>query len=145
MIAVIQVTIKSGLVPLIAQICYFRLEIIGALRSHQRDTLSEAAVSLRKMVTFVTWLISRTEFLVQNLFYNDIFVDVLFRGWDGDRKSSRGLPNTSTFVPSDRSQCLYCVLPIVRCAFGAHLDVGLAERRTPCRFVGNLTFLSLFL
>ena len=26
------------------------------------------------------------------------------------------------------------------CAFGAHLDVGLSERRTPCRFVGNLTF-----
>ena len=33
----------------------------------------------------------------------------------------------------------------MRCAFGAHLDVGLAERRTPCRFVGNLTFPSLFL
>jgi len=34
---------------------------------------------------------------------------------------------------------------IMRCALGAHLDVGLAERRTPCRFVGNLTFPSLFL
>jgi len=34
MIAVIQVTIKSGLIPLIAQIHYFRFEIIGALRSH---------------------------------------------------------------------------------------------------------------
>ena len=31
------------------------------------------------------------------------------------------------------------------CAFGAHLDVGLAERRAMCRFVGNLTFPSLFL
>jgi len=28
----------------------------------------------------------------------------------------------------------------MRCAFGAQLDVGLAERRAPCRFVGNLTF-----
>ena len=27
----------------------------------------------------------------------------------------------------------------MRCACGAHLDVGLWERRTPCRFVGNLT------
>ena len=27
----------------------------------QRDTLSEAVVSLRTVVTFVTWLISRTE------------------------------------------------------------------------------------
>ena len=32
----------------------------------------------------------------------------------------------------------------MRCAFGAHLDVSLAERRTPCRLVGNLTFPSLF-
>ena len=28
----------------------------------ERDTLSEAVVSLRTLVTFVTWLISRTEF-----------------------------------------------------------------------------------
>jgi len=28
----------------------------------ERDTLSEAAVSSRTVVTFVTWLISRTEF-----------------------------------------------------------------------------------
>jgi len=101
----------------------------------QRDTLSEAVVSLRTVVTFVTWLISRTEFLVWNLFYNDIFLDVLFKRLDGERRLSRCLPSTSTFVPNDRSQCLYCVLPIMRCAFGAHLDVGLAERRTPCRFV----------
>ena len=33
----------------------------------------------------------------------------------------------------------------MRCAFGVHLDVGLAERPTPCRFVGNFTFPSLFL
>jgi len=28
----------------------------------EQDTLSEAVVSLRTLVTFVTWLISRTEF-----------------------------------------------------------------------------------
>jgi len=90
------------------------------------------------------WFLEQS-FLVRNLFYNDTFADFLLRGWHGNRKSSRCLPNTSTFVPNDRSQCLYCVLPIMRCAFGAHLDVGLAERRTPCRFVGNLTFPFLFL
>jgi len=62
-------------------------------------------------------------------------VDILLRGWDGERRLSRCLPNTSTFVPNDRSQCLCCVLPIMLCAFGAHLDVGLAERSTPCRFI----------
>jgi len=90
------------------------------------------------------WFLEQS-FLVRNLFYNDTFFDVLFRDWNGDRKSSRCLPNTSTFLPNDPSQCLYCVLPIMRCTFGAHLDVGLAERRTPCRFVGNLTFPFLFL
>ena len=37
-----------------------------------------------------------------------------------------------------RSQCLCCFLPIIRCACGAHLDVGLAQQRSPCRFVGTL-------
>jgi len=106
----------------------------------KRDTLSDTVVSLRTVVTFVIWLISRTSFLVRNLFYDDIFVEVLLRGWDGERKSSRrsSLPNTSTFVPNDRSQYLYCVLPIIWCAFEAHLDVGLAERPAPCRFVENV-------
>jgi len=31
-------------------------------RGEKRDTLSEAAVSSRTVVTFVTWLISRIEF-----------------------------------------------------------------------------------
>jgi len=46
----------------------------------ERDTLSEAAVSSRAMVTvtFVTWSSSGTEFLIEKLLYNDIFVDVLF-------------------------------------------------------------------
>ena len=69
----------------------------------------------------------------------------VLRGSDIKGKLSRSLPNTSTFVPIDRSQCLHCVLPIMRCAFGAQLDISLAEGRTPCRFVGNLTFPFLFL
>ena len=40
----------------------------------QRDTLSEATVTLRTVVTFVTWLISRTEFLVEKVFYNANFL-----------------------------------------------------------------------
>jgi len=40
----------------------------------ERDSLSEAAVSSRTVVTFVTWLISRTEFssseLVQERFFS---------------------------------------------------------------------------
>jgi len=46
--------------------------------------------------------------------------------------------NTSTFVPNGRLQCLYYALPTMQFAFGAHLDVGLAERSTPCRFIGSL-------
>jgi len=70
---------------------------------------------------------------------------VVLRGSDSKEKLSRSLPNTSTFVPNDCSQCLHCVLAIMWCAFGAHLDVGIAERRTPYRFVGNFTFPFLFL
>jgi len=36
----------------------------GRREPFQRDTLSEATVTLRTVVTFVTCLISRTEFLV---------------------------------------------------------------------------------
>ena len=45
-----------------------------------------------------SWCLEES-FLVRNLFYNDTFIDVLFGGWDGDRKSSHCLSNTSTFVP----------------------------------------------
>ena len=100
----------------------------STVHGEERDTPSEAVVSLRTVVTFVAWFISRTEFSSSELFYNDIFLDVFFKRLDCERRLSRCLPNTSTFVPNDRSQCLCCVLPIVRCAFGAHLDVGLAER-----------------
>ena len=34
----------------------------SSVHGGERDTLSEAAVSVRTVVTFVTWLISRTEF-----------------------------------------------------------------------------------
>jgi len=33
-----------------------------------------------------------------------------------ERRSSHCLPKTNTSVPDDRSQCLYCVLHIIRCA-----------------------------
>jgi len=39
----------------------------------ERDTLSEAVVSLRTVVTFVTWLISRTEFSSSELVLNRHF------------------------------------------------------------------------
>ena len=58
-------------------------------------------------------------FLVWNFIYNDIFVDVLLRGWNSQRKLSRFLPNTITFVPNNFSQCFHCVLSIMRCAFGS--------------------------
>jgi len=45
------------------------------------------------------------------------------------------LPDLSTFASYDRLQHLFYVLPIMWCAFGAHLDVGLAERLAPCRFI----------
>ena len=45
------------------------------------------------------------------------------------------MPNTSTFVPNDRSQCLYCVLPIMRCAFGAHIDEPRADSLEISRFL----------
>ena len=37
---------------------------------------------------------------------------------------SRVLPNTSTLVPNERSQCHCSVLPVMQCALVAHLDVG---------------------
>jgi len=47
----------------------------------------------------------------------------VLKGSDSKGKWSRCLPNTSTFVPNDRSQCLHCVLPIMRCAFGGHVQI----------------------
>jgi len=42
-------------------------------------TVSDAAVSSRTMVTFVTWFIFRTEFLVQKVLYNAILFKKLSR------------------------------------------------------------------
>ena len=44
----------------------------------KRDTLSEAVVSLRIVVTFVTWLIFRTKFLIQKVFCNAILFKIHF-------------------------------------------------------------------
>ena len=46
----------------IAQSCFFYQRNRSIVDGGERDTLSQAAVSSRTMVTFVTWLISRTEF-----------------------------------------------------------------------------------
>jgi len=104
--------------------------------SVERDALSEAAVSSRTVVTFVTWLISRTEFSSSELVLYRHFLWTSFLEVGTARERRRDcLSNTSTFVPTDRSRCLHCVLPIMQCAFGAHLGVGLVERQTPCRFI----------
>jgi len=75
------------------------------------------------------------------VFCNDIDSSSFSGTWRRIKRElnlSRCLPNTSTFVPNDRLQCLYCVLPIMRCALAAHLDVSLAERPTPCRLTGTV-------
>jgi len=46
------------------------------------------------------------------------------RGQSAERRSSRVCPKKSTFLPNDRSQCLGCVLSVIQCVFGAHLDPG---------------------
>jgi len=57
----------------------FHQRNLGIVHGGERDTLSEAAVSSRAMVTvtFVTWSSSGTEFLIEKLLYDNIFVDVL--------------------------------------------------------------------
>ena len=82
------------------------------------------------------WFLGHS-FLIRNSFYNDIFVDVRFKRFGRREKIVALIANTSTFVPHDRPQCPFCVLPIMLCACGAPLDVGLAERRTLCRFIGT--------
>jgi len=57
------------------------------------------------------------------------------RGGVGEGSFVACLPNTGTFVSNDHSQC-----HIIRCDFGADLDVGLAERSIPRRFVGTFMF-----
>ena len=43
----------------------------------EREPHPEAAVSSRKMVTFVTCSSSRTEFLVSKMFYNDFLFELV--------------------------------------------------------------------
>ena len=51
----------------VAQSYLFYLRNRSIVHGGERDTLSEAVVSLRTLITFVTWLISRTEFSSQEL------------------------------------------------------------------------------
>jgi len=53
----------------------------------EREPHPEAAVSLRKMVTFVTWPSSSTEFLVYKIFCNDIFIRTRSRAFEGRSKA----------------------------------------------------------
>ena len=46
----------------VAESYFFYQRNRSIVHGGERDTLSEAVVSLRTLVTFVTWLISRTEF-----------------------------------------------------------------------------------
>jgi len=112
-----------------------------AVQGGERDTLSEAAVTLRTVVTFVTCLISRTEFLVSEVFYNAILCKIqhgLSRTIESEVRRGVLCFNESTFVTDDLAQCLCNVLFIMRCAFGVHVDVGLAERPTTSRFIGTV-------
>ena len=127
------------------------------IRAARRSCHSHHTVSYSKNPNLMLqslqekWSRSWHDLVLEQSFYfksrsrTTFLLTTVLRGSGSKRRLSRCLPNTSTFVPNDCLQCLYCVLPIMRCAFGAHLDVVVAERRTPCRFVGNLTFPSLFL
>jgi len=58
----------------------------------EREPQPEAAVSLRNMVTLVTWTIFRTEFLVYKMFCNDILFELVLmhlRDYRGKAKMDR--------------------------------------------------------
>jgi len=55
-------------------------------RRNKRDTLSEAVVSLRTVVTFVTWLISTTEFSSSKLVLQRQFLLKFFLEVETDRE-----------------------------------------------------------
>ena len=58
----------------------------------KRDTLSEAVVSLRTVVTFVTWLISRTEFSSTLLQPQSVGMETLtFSAMQGRKEAERHL------------------------------------------------------
>jgi len=109
--------------------------------SVQRDSLSEATVTSRTVVTFVTCLISRTEFLVYKgsitPFYSK-FISCISRRIESEVSCGLFCCNESTFVTDDLAQCLYNVLSIMRCAFGVRLDFGLAGRPTTTGFISTV-------
>jgi len=117
----------------VAESYFFYQRNRSIVHGGERDTLSDGAVLSRTVVTFVTWLISRTEFSSLELFH--LWWTSFLEVGTARERCRDCLSNTRTFVPNDRSQCLHCVLPIMRCAFGAHQDVGLAERQTMFRFI----------
>jgi len=121
----------------VAQSYFFNQRNRSIVHGGERGTLSEAVVSLRTVVTFVALLISKTEFSSSEHVLYDIFVDVRFKRFGRREKVVALIANTSTFAPNDRSQCPFCFFPMMWCAFGAHLDVVLAERPTPCRSTGT--------
>ena len=68
--------------------CYQRNHSI--VHGGKRDTLSEAVVSLRTVVTFVTWLISRRVFSnLEIVPERHFWLTSVLRGSDSERKSSR--------------------------------------------------------
>jgi len=95
----------------------------------ERDKSFETAVGFTAMVApRHSWVLEQG-FLVWNLLYNDFFVDRPFSKLGRREKVVTCLPNTSMFVLNYK--CLRCALPIIWCAFGAHQNIGLAERTTP--------------
>ena len=59
---VLNETTASDRVSRFAQSYLFYQRNRSIVHGGERDTISEAVVSIRTLVTFVTWLISRTEF-----------------------------------------------------------------------------------
>jgi len=54
------------------------------------------------------------------------------------RDHSAHIPSAHKRDPPTRVHLVGKPGPIMRCTFGAHLNVGLTKRSTPCRFDGNL-------
>ena len=58
----------------VAQSYFFYQRNRSVVHEGERDTLSETVVSLRAVVTFVKWLISRTLFSRSELVVSDVFL-----------------------------------------------------------------------
>jgi len=108
----------------------------------ERDTSSEAVISVRFVVTPVTGWFVEQNFLVHKVFNSAILfkiISCISRKLESEM-SCRLFAQYNHVCTGCRSQCLWSFVPIIRCAFDAHLDVGLAQQRSPCRFVGTLHF-----